>query len=266
MNVDNTHRGCMTWFIYIIGLLLSPYAIIWLVSFLTNNGFEYIESFIILLFIISIFLGLLWKILFQKLLPEKNEKNSARQEEKYVTSSFMSQKLKTNPVHIPQPEVEILTQSSYHVASHSMSQKLETDPVNTLQPEEMVVEYVLDFLQNRHGFDRDDIKTEFPIQMGSASKRADIVIFSHNMPHRQENIYIIIECKRADRSYNKHHIAQLKSYMSACMNVRFGVLAASEWRVWDRVRTHSGFQFEERDYLPDISNKQAKFTYNPPTP
>lgn len=136
----------------------------------------------------------------------------------------------------------------------------------SIKPEEMVVDYVLDFLYDEYGFSENDVEIEFPIQMGSASKRADIVIFSHNMPHSQENIYIIIECKRADRSYKEYNISQLHSYMSACMNVRFGVLAASEWRIWDRVRTHTGFQFEECDYLPDMSNNQVDLIYNPPVP
>ncbi|MEO0598960.1 MAG: type I restriction enzyme HsdR N-terminal domain-containing protein [Chloroflexota bacterium] len=135
-----------------------------------------------------------------------------------------------------------------------------------LQPEEMVVKYVLNILCNDLGFNPDDIDTEFPIQMGISNKRADIVVFRDKMPHTISNAYIIIECKRADKMHKERHINQLKSYMAASPNVRYGVLASTNWRVWEMIITHRGRVYNEIDTLPDANNENTEFIYQPPTP
>ncbi len=65
------------------------------------------------------------------------------------------------------------------------------------------------------------IKTEFEIQKGS--KRigpADIVVFRDGKSKNQENIWIIIETKRRERSDG---IEQLKTYLSPCKGAKFGI-------------------------------------------
>ncbi len=135
-----------------------------------------------------------------------------------------------------------------------------------LQPEEMVVQYVISILKTIYGYKNQDIEIEFPIQLGSSKKRADIVIFRKNTSHRQENIHIIIECKRADKKYRKSHELQLQSYMSACMNAQFGVLATSEWVIFEKLSTHQGFKFSKIPSLVNTANQTIYFDYQPPTP
>lgn len=96
-------------------------------------------------------------------------------------------------------------------------------------PEEYVRQTVEKRLVNEHKYLREEIKIEFPVQMGSSKKRADIVIFSEDSSEEekkdQHNISIIIECKKeaikpSDRNDGTE---QLKSYMSACNNCIWGM-------------------------------------------
>jgi len=56
--------------------------------------------------------------------------------------------------------------------------------------------------------------------MGTAKKRADIVIFSENGEHTQGNIYMIVEVKTEDvkPSDEKEGSGQLESYVAASLN------------------------------------------------
>ncbi|EKD56159.1 MAG: hypothetical protein ACD_58C00287G0008 [uncultured bacterium] len=72
-----------------------------------------------------------------------------------------------------------------------------------------------------YGYNKTDIEPEFRIQHGHHTiGPADIVVFYANKPHIQENIYIIIECKKKD---SKEGEAQLKSYLSPCKTAKYGV-------------------------------------------
>lgn len=42
----------------------------------------------------------------------------------------------------------------------------------------------------------DQIAVEFPIKIGSKSVRVDLAIFPEGREHTQDNIYILIECKK----------------------------------------------------------------------
>ena len=98
-------------------------------------------------------------------------------------------------------------------------------------PEEYVRQTLEKRLVNEHKYSRNQICVEYPIQIGSKKKRADIVIFPNEKSEkRQENIKIIIECKseKIKASNAEDGIAQLKSYMSACPNVEWGIWTNSE--------------------------------------
>ena len=64
--------------------------------------------------------------------------------------------------------------------------------------EEKIRQDVARSLVEEYGYDKSDIDIEFSIKMGTAKKRADIVIFSENEEHTQENIYLIVEVKAED--------------------------------------------------------------------
>ena len=64
-------------------------------------------------------------------------------------------------------------------------------------PEEYVRQNIEKRLVNEHKFAKDRIAVEYTVHVGSRKPRADIVIFSAASPERsQENIHIIIECKK----------------------------------------------------------------------
>lgn len=76
-------------------------------------------------------------------------------------------------------------------------------------------------LVEEYGYNKSDIEPEFRIQHGHHTiGPADIVVFHAGKPHVQENIYIIVECKKKD---SKDGEAQLKSYLSPCKSAKYGV-------------------------------------------
>lgn len=76
-------------------------------------------------------------------------------------------------------------------------------------------------LVEEYGYSKADIEPEFRIQKGSALiGPADIVIFDDSKPHTQENIFLIVECKKKNR---KDGLEQLKTYLAGCENAKYGV-------------------------------------------
>lgn len=84
------------------------------------------------------------------------------------------------------------------------------DPVLD-RPEERVRQVYLRRLVEEYNYPKKNIRTEFPIQKGSRLiGPADICVFASDL-HDQDNLYIIIENKRQERTDG---IEQLKSYLS----------------------------------------------------
>ena len=129
-------------------------------------------------------------------------------------------------------------------------------------PEEHVRQRIARSLIEDYGYDRSDIAVEFGIKMGRSRKRVDITIFPPRVEHKQENIKIIIECKREDvRPTDRDNgVEQLKSYLAACPNARFGMWVGSELQVWERIVSPTGeVTFEEATDIP-------RFGYDAPQP
>ena len=109
---------------------------------------------------------------------------------------------------------------------------------NTLRkdtPEENVRQRVARSLIDHYGYSREDIEIEFRVNLGTSRKRADIAIFPPDTEHSQENLSIVVECKREEikPSDRDNGVEQLKSYMAACMNCRFGIWVGSELQVYE---------------------------------
>ena len=125
-------------------------------------------------------------------------------------------------------------------------------------PEEYVRQNVEKALYHQYHYPKEDCEPEFSIKYGSSSKRVDIAIFESGKPHKQDNIYIIIETKRAKTNPNgkKDGIEQLKSYMSACLNVRYGLWTNGDERYCIAKRItkdeseNEQFEFDEK--IPEI--------------
>ncbi len=76
-------------------------------------------------------------------------------------------------------------------------------------------------LHEEYGYSREQMQPEFRIQKGSTLiGPADIVVFRDNKNKSQENIYIVVECKRKNR---RDGVEQLKSYLAGCESAEYGV-------------------------------------------
>lgn len=119
-------------------------------------------------------------------------------------------------------------------------------------PEEYVRQTIEKRLVNEHKYKPKQIEIEYTLKLGSNKPRADIVIFEdENTEHKQENIKIIIECKKdtVDIKNSKEGVSQLKSYMSACPNCI--------WGMWTNGKQKEVF----KKYI-DENNKIAFMDYN----
>jgi type I restriction enzyme M protein len=129
-------------------------------------------------------------------------------------------------------------------------------------PEEHVRQRIARSLLEDYGYNKADIEIEFTVNLGSSKKRVDIAIFPPRVEHKQENIKIIVECKREDvRPTDRDNgVEQLKSYLSACANARFGLWIGSELQVWERLVSDKGeVYFAEATDIP-------RFGYEAPKP
>lgn len=124
-------------------------------------------------------------------------------------------------------------------------------------PEEYVRQNLEKRLVNELKYPRERIGVEVTLQMGSNKPRADVVIYLEKLPQTQENIHIIVECKKesVSPSDKKDGIEQLKSYMSACLNCEWGLWTNGKQRqVWRRIKNASGqAEFIEFNDIPDVS-------------
>jgi len=121
--------------------------------------------------------------------------------------------------------------------------------------EEYVRQEIEKSLIREYGFTRDEIAVEFRVKLGTASKRADLVIFPQGAPHKQEHAWAIIECKAptVPSLHKTKGVDQLKSYMAACVNAEFGMWTNGQERFCYRKVTENGkVLFVE---IPDIPEK-----------
>lgn len=120
-------------------------------------------------------------------------------------------------------------------------------------PEEYVRQNIERRLVLELGYLPEQIEVEYPIKQGSKSVRVDLAIFRQGVPHTQENIWIIIECKKdsVPPSAQKDGVEQLRSYMAACDNSEWGMWTNSKKKtVLRRIRTDTGIDYEEPNDIP----------------
>ncbi len=120
-------------------------------------------------------------------------------------------------------------------------------------PEEYVRQNIERRLVLELGYLPEQIEVEYPIKQGSKTVRVDLAIFREGNQHNQENVWVIIECKKdsVPPSASKDGVEQLRSYMAVCDN--------SEWGMWTngkkktvlrRIRTEEGIEYEEPNDIP----------------
>lgn len=108
-------------------------------------------------------------------------------------------------------------------------------------PEEYVRQEILKSLVREYGYDKADIRVEFPIKFGSRRVRVDIVVFPPGLKASEQTqavAWLIIECKsvKVRPSMKKDGVEQMLSYMAACPNVEVGM--------WTNGEDMSSYAFE----------------------
>ena len=125
-----------------------------------------------------------------------------------------------------------------------------------MTPEGIVVEEVVRYFSDPR-FQKFSIKKEYPIQMGSDNRRADVVLVDS-----ADRLVAVAECKRVGEE--GQGLDQLKSYLSAT-DTRFGIFANStnpaDWDFYEnlgrnQVRSMTRSEFEER--VVDGENNRAE--------
>lgn len=118
-------------------------------------------------------------------------------------------------------------------------------------PEEYVRQNIEKALVRQYRYDPAICLPEFPIKVGSSRKRVDIVAFdSPEAARKQENAHILIETKRVgtNPAAKKEGVDQLKSYMAACLNVKYGLWTNGE----DRIVFAKRFQNKSIEFEPIV--------------
>jgi len=125
-------------------------------------------------------------------------------------------------------------------------------------PEEHVRQRVTRSLVEEYEYDKEQIELDFRIYIGSKSYPVDIAIFYDDKPHKQENIYIIIETKNENikPTNSDNGIGQLSSYMGAAGNCKFGMWTnGAEKFCFQKTETDGLFEISEKAGVMDIPSK-----------
>ena len=122
-------------------------------------------------------------------------------------------------------------------------------------PEEYVRQEIEKALVREYLYRREEVAVEFRVKLGRAPKRADLAVFPENAPHKQENVWAVVECKapKIPSNHKKEGVEQLKSYLAACVNAQFGMWTNGQERLcYRKVVTEGTAEFVE---IPDIPVK-----------
>lgn len=162
----------------------------------------------------------------------------------------------TNNVHAPATSVRIGT-----VADGKIIDFLTGRPVQDT-PEEYVRQNIEKALVRQYRYEPENCLPEFPIKLGSSRKRVDIAAFeSQDQPKNQENAFLLVETKRAgtDPNTKREGIAQLQSYMAACVNVKFGLWTNGDDRFVFEKRAYRGsFKFDQTLDIPIFGQTETE--------
>lgn len=132
-------------------------------------------------------------------------------------------------------------------------------------PEEHVRQRVSRSLVHEYGYAKEDMELEFSISVGSDKKRVDIAVFQRGSDHTQENIRLVVETKSEDTkpTDRDNGVGQLKSYLAACPNAKWGLWVGSELRAYEIVQEKGQRKAIEVADIPPAGKKEpARLTFN----
>lgn len=119
-------------------------------------------------------------------------------------------------------------------------------------PEEYVRQEIAKSLVREYGYPKSDIQVEFTVRIGTRKPRADLIIFFKGDSHQQERAFIIVECKAQSvkPSDRKEGVGQLQSYMTTCINAKYGMWTNGLERFcYRKVQKDGNYSYDE---VPDI--------------
>jgi len=128
-------------------------------------------------------------------------------------------------------------------------------------PEEYVRQNVEKALVRQYRYSPEDCHPEFRIKVGRSAKRVDIVLFSPKSTHTQEDAYALVETKKPGTSpqNKKDGIDQLKSYMAACLNAKYGLWTNGDDRFCFAKRSARGqLKFDEIIDIPSMGQSESE--------
>jgi type I restriction enzyme M protein len=128
-------------------------------------------------------------------------------------------------------------------------------------PEEYVRQNLEKALVRQYKYPPADCDPEFPIKVGSSRKRVDVVVFEPGAPHTQEHALVLVETKRAGTSPSNRSegVDQLRSYLAACLNARYGIWTNGDEKFCLAKRSDGAgvFSFEEIIDVPAYGQTEA---------
>jgi type I restriction enzyme M protein len=158
-------------------------------------------------------------------------------------------------IHAPSVEVTVGT-----IPDGKVIDFLTGQPVNDTA-EEYVRQNIEKALVRQYRYDPTSCLPEFPIKVGSSRKRVDIVAFDPEVARDQENAHLLVETKRAgtNPSAKKEGVDQLKSYMAACLNAKYGLWTNGEDRyVFAKRFQNKSLEFEPIVDIPIFGQSEAE--------
>lgn len=129
-------------------------------------------------------------------------------------------------------------------------------------PEENVRQRWARSLVDEYKYAKADLAIEFKIKMGSSSKKADVAVFKEGAQKTQENIFIVLEAKRADvlPRAKGEGVEQLKSYMAACASCRYGLWVGAERLVLEKTTKNGFVEIVDLPARGDLEPRVPTFT------
>lgn len=128
-------------------------------------------------------------------------------------------------------------------------------------PEEYVRQEIAKSLVREYDYLKRDIGVEFTVRIGTRKPRADLVVFYAGKEHVQEQADIIVECKAqaVKASDRKEGVGQLQSYMTTCINSRYGMWTNGlERYCYRKVQKDGKFDYEEIPDLPRFGQTEEE--------
>jgi len=124
-------------------------------------------------------------------------------------------------------------------------------------PEEHIRQRMARSLVEEYGYSKADVEIEFTIVIGRTKKRADIVLFNSGETHTIENIKVIVEAKKETiKPTNKENgVDQLKSYMAASINCKYGLWVGSEIQAYEKIEKDGSLEIKESIDIPFADGK-----------